>query len=247
MPAECIAPVEGTRARITPLDSCGLAQLDRQIVIDGFVQVNVLVAYEDGTEYRSRTASGVNRVNVRGADQFEGDDVSVSFCAIDPDAVVITTGHQAIVTGSTGIGFWVKEGAISAHWSLELWQADADTCSGTTPRYAYWAWPHLHAARLTDMTLGDEVLTWEVMGRSEKGYTGWDPGDDIMSPVLPAAGHRGFVITRTPPPAPTGCGATAGFLLFDGGYIDDLPIDDLIDAMLYDPALTDVIDAGDLL
>jgi hypothetical protein len=239
-----MAPVQGTRARITKLDSCGVAQLDQQIVIDGFVQVAVAPQYGDGTEYRRRNASGAIVTNSRGSDQFESDEVLVSFCAIDPDAVVITTGQQIIVSGTTGIGFWVREGPIAAAWSLEVWQADSDTCVGGEPRFAYWAWPHIQAAQLHDMTLEDGTLTWELSGDTLQGHTSWDPGDITMSPALPTKGHRAFVITTDPPPAPTGCGAQPSFLVFDGGPSPDTLIDDLIDAMLYDPALADLIDAG---
>lgn len=211
MPTECIAPIQGTRARIVKEDVCGLpvAGAGSKIVIDGFVQVQVAPQYEDGTTYRKRNAQGVNCVNVRGNDQFERDQLTIEFCAIDPDAVVITTGQQLITSGATGIGFWVNEGPIAARWSLELWQADSDTCTGVLPRYAYHAWPHIQAGRLNDFTVEDQTLQWQITASTAKANPAWTAGVGIIPLPPPATAHRGFVVTRATPPAVTGCGAVA--------------------------------------
>jgi hypothetical protein len=211
MVAECIAPVQGTRARIVKEDSCGapVVGAGSKIVIDGFVQVQVAPQYEDGTVYRKRNAQGVNCVNTRGNDQFERDELTVEFCAIDPDAVVITTGQQLIVSGATGIGFWINEGPVAARFSLEVWQADSDTCTGVAPRYAYWAWPHVRAARLNDMTIEDQTLQWQLTAFTEKANTAWNVGAGYIPLPPPALAHRGFTTNRSTPPAVTGCGAVA--------------------------------------
>lgn len=211
MVAKCIAPIQGTTARIMRLDSCGLpvSGAGSLIVIDGFVSVGVSPQYEDGTVYRKRNAAGVNCVNKRGNDQFERDELTIEFCSIDPDAVVITTGQTLAVSGATGTGFWIKEGPVQARWSLEVWQADSETCTGTTPQYGYWLWPHIAAARLNDMTIEDDVLAWTLTGFTEKANVGFALAgaiDPIQLPV-PANAHRGFNVTTVPPPAVTGCGA----------------------------------------
>lgn len=214
MAAECISPIQGTRARIIRLDACGapVTGAGSLIVFDGFVEVSVSPQYEDGTEYQLKNAAGRYCVNEIGDDQFQRDEVDIRFCAIDPDAVVITTGQQLIVTGApaTGTGFWVKEGPIAARWSLELWQADSETCTGTQARYAYWAWPHLSAGRLSDFTVADDVIEWRIVAKSKKANTAWGagPGDLKYIDQVPEDAHRGFNIVHADPPEPTGCGAT---------------------------------------
>lgn len=213
MAAECISPIQGTRFRIIRLDECGapVTGAGSLIVDDGFVEVQISPQYEDGTQYQLRQANGVFCVNRRGNDQFTRDEVNIRFCAINPDAVAITTGQDLIVTGSpaTGTGFWVKEGDIAARWGLEVWQADSDTCTADEPRTAYWAWPHLAAGRLGDFTIQDDVIEWRITARTEKANTLWGAGPGsikYISPV-PANAHRGFNITRLPLPDVTGCGA----------------------------------------
>lgn len=212
MVAQCIAPIQGSLARIMRLDVCGapVTGTGSLIVIDGFVQVQASPQYQDPTIYQKKTAAGVPCVNRRGPDQFLRDELTIEFCSIDPDAVAITTGQTLVVSGTTGTGFWIKEGLLTARWSLEVWQADSDTCTGASPRYAYWAWPNIAAARLTDMNIQDDVLQWQLVGNTEKANTTWNvPGTAKPMPLPPPANaHRGFNINTVPPPATTGCGAT---------------------------------------
>src|SRR5215207_1192106 len=206
MAAETISPIQGTRARIIRLNECGVPVTGTGS-LDVFVEVQVSPQYEDGTTYQVRKANGVFCVNRRGNDQFTRDEVNVRFCAIDPDVVAITAGVELVVTGGpvTGIGFWVKEGDISARWGLEVWQADSDTCTGLQPRVAYWAWPHLAAGRLNEFTVADAAIEWRIVARSEKANTLWGAGPGTVKYInqVPADAHRGFSITRLALPAVT--------------------------------------------
>jgi hypothetical protein len=91
-----------------------------------------------------------------------------------------------------------------------VWQADSETCTGATPRYAYHAWPHLAAGRLNSFTIQDDNIEWSITASTEKANTAWAP--PLPSPIplpVPLNAHRGFYITRVTPPAVTGpdCGA----------------------------------------
>jgi hypothetical protein len=214
MVAECISPIQGTRARIVRLDACGVpvTGVGSLIVFDGFVEVAVSPQYEDGTEYTLRNAQGDFCVNEVGDDLFQHDEVDIRFCAIDPDAVSITTGAEIIVTGSpvaTGTGFWLKEGKVTSRWSFELWQADSQSCTGSQARYAYWAWPQLSAGRQQDFTVADDVIEWRIMAKSKKANLAWGAGPGAVKYIsaVPANGHRGFNIVHIDPPDVTGCGA----------------------------------------
>ena len=220
MPSECISPIQGTRARIIRNDECGVpvAGAGSGIVIDGFVQVGVSPQYEDGTEYVKTQANGVRCVNRRGNDQFQRDEVTIEFCAIDPDAVAITTGQDLVMGEDAGTGFWVREGEVTARWSLEVWQADAEAECGEegTARYAYWVWPNLSAGRLSDFTVEDDVLEWTIVANSERASVNFALPEPTPIPLPPPANtHRGFNVTTVPPPEVTGCGA--GTLTIGGG------------------------------
>jgi len=214
MTAQCISPIQGTRARIVRLDECGapVTGAGSLVVMDGFVEVQVSPQYSDGTEYQQKRANGTFCVNRRGNDQFNWDELDIQFCAIDPDVAVLTTGQSLVVTGApaTGTGFWLVEGEVNARWSLEVWQADSDTCTGASPRSAYWAWPHLGAGRFSDMTINDGVLEWRITARTQKANTVWGAGPGAVKYIsaVPANAHRGFNITNLPLPSVTGCGAT---------------------------------------
>lgn len=213
MAAECISPIQGTRARIIRLDECGaiVTGAGGLIVFDGFVEVAVSPQYEDGTQYSLRNAQGVPCVNKRGNDQYLGDEVNIRFCAVNPDAVVLTTGQDLVSTGATGTGFWITEGAVDARWGLEVWQADSETCTGASARYAYWAWPHLQAGRFADFTIADDVIEWRVIARSNAANVdSWEDGPGAVKYIteVPEGAHRGFNITTNALPALTdGCGA----------------------------------------
>jgi hypothetical protein len=214
MAAECISPIQGTRARIVRLNECGAPVVGEGslVVMDGFVEVGVSPQYEDGTTYQVKRANGTYCVNRRGNDQYTRDELTIKFCAIDPDVVAITTGQSIIVTGGgevTGTGFWHVEGDISARWSLEVWQADADECTGLTPRVAYWAWPHLQAGRVNDFTIGDAALEFSITAQSRRANSLWGAGPGAVKYIstVPENAHRGFNVSRLALPDTTGCGA----------------------------------------
>jgi hypothetical protein len=213
MTAECISPIQGTRARIIRLDECGapVTGVGSLVVFDGFVEVQVSPQYEDGVTYQLRKANGKFCVNRRGNDEFLRDELNIRFCSIDPDVVVITTGQEVIVTGAgaTGTGFWVTEGSVDARWGFELWQADNETCTQDEPRTAYWAWPHLASGRLNDFTVTNDVIEWRITARSEQANSLWGSGPGAVKFInqVPDGAHRGFNITRLPLPDVTGCGA----------------------------------------
>jgi hypothetical protein len=207
-----MSPIQGTRARIMRLDSCGLpvSGSGSLIVMDGFVQVQVAPQFEDGVIYQKRKANGSFCVNRRGNDEFLRDELQFEFCSVNPDAMAITTGQTLISSGTTGTGFWQLEGSVQARWSLEVWQIDDATCTGVTPRFAYWLWPHINAARLNDFTIANDVLSWTITGNTEKLNTGFSvPGTDLV-PSYVANGHRAFNIVRIAPPAVTDTGVDCG-------------------------------------
>lgn len=214
-PTRCAAPIRGTMMRITRSNSCGVPVpgAGGLVVTDGFVQVEATQDYEDGTEYSQRNAKGDTCVNEVGPDQFLRSNLSIQFCSVDPDVVSLITGSTVITTGApaTGTGFWVTEGAVETHFSLEVWQDVAgQACVGSTPLRVYWAWPNLFGGRFNDFTILDGTLDWSLSAKTAAASPLWGTGpgaDDWISAVPPDA-HYGFNIAAMPLPALTGCGAT---------------------------------------
>lgn len=214
-PALCASPIQGTRMRITRLDQCGIpvSGVGGMVVTEGFVQVQVSQNYEDGTTYELRNAQGDYCVDEQGPDQYRRSDLTIQFCAIDPDVVNLITGSLVITTGApvTGTGFWVLGGATETRFSLEVWQAVAGvSCLGANPLRAYWAWPNLFGGRFNDFTIQDGVLEWSLSARTAPANALWGTGPgsapDWISAV-PAGAHYGFNLAAMPLPATTGCGA----------------------------------------
>lgn len=216
-PTLCASPIQGTRMRIVRLDQCGIpvSGVGGQVVTEGFVQVEVSQDYEDGTTYELRNAQGDFCVNDQGPDQFRRSNLTVQFCAIDPDVVNLITGSLVITTGApvTGTGFWVLEGGVETRFSLEVWQAVSGVaCLGANPLRAYWAWPNLFGGRFNDFTIQDGVLEWSLSARTSPANSLWGTGPgsspDWISAVPPTA-HYGFNLAALPLPATTGCGAVS--------------------------------------
>lgn len=211
-PTRTISPIQGELIRIMRLDECGVpvSGAGGLVVSEGFVQVTPSPQYEDGTDYQRRNAKGGLCVNRTGPDQFRRIDLSIEFCAIDPDVVELITGAELITTGApaTGTGFWVTEGAVETRWSLEVWQnAGDEECVGGLEQYAYWAFPHLGSGRFNDFTINDGVLEWSLSARTYKASPSWySPGEDWISSI-PVDAHFGFNIASLPLPATTGDGA----------------------------------------
>lgn len=215
-PTLCASPIQGTRMRIIRLDACGvpITGSGGMVVTEGFVQVEASQDYEDGTEYELRNAQGDFCVNDVGPDQFRRSNLTIQFCAVDPDIVNIITGALVITTGApvTGTGFWVVEGSVDNHFSLEVWQNVAgQACVGSTQRFVYWAWPNLFGGRFNDFTIQDDVLEWQLSAKTAPANSLWGtgagPAPDWISAV-PTGAHYGFNIAALSLPATTGCGAT---------------------------------------
>lgn len=214
-PALCAAPIQGTRLRIARLDACGVPVTGAGglVVTNGFVQVAISQQYEDGTEYQQRNAAGDFCVNEVGPDQFKRVDLDIQMCAIDPDVVGLITGVPVIVTGApaTGTGFWVTEGTVTQRFSLEVWQnISGQACVGSSPQYAYWAFPNLGAGKFNDFTIENDVLEWTLSAKSKGAAAGWGGGPTAIDWIsaVPTAAHFGFNIASLTLPAVTGCGAT---------------------------------------
>lgn len=217
MASICASPIKARVARITRLDICGVPVTGAggQVVTDGFIQISPSPEYEDGEEFLQKNANGDPCVNDRDPSFLKRVGLSVDFCRIDPDAVVLMTGERLLTTGGpvTGTGVAFGEGLLLARFGLEVWQplAGSGACSATGQQFfMYWAFPNVGNARISDFTFENAPLTFTVEGDTKAASPLWGNGpgvtDWLNGNVLASDEHFAFNITTVPPPTAT-CGA----------------------------------------
>lgn len=218
MPSTCFAPIKARVARIYRLDVCGnpVTGAGAMVTFDGFVQIQASPEYEEGEEFLLKNANGGLCVNDKDANELKRVGLSVEFCTIDPDAIVLMTGERLLTTGgpATGTGVAFGEGLLTARFSLEVWQpiSGAQNCSvGGTQQFVYWAFPNVGNAMIGDFTFENGTFTLTVDAETKRTGPLWGRGPTGVAPFyLPTAmdptEHFAFNVAAIPPPLPT-CGA----------------------------------------
>jgi hypothetical protein len=219
MPTLCASPIKARVARIVQLTECGVivTGAGAQVVTDGFIQIAPSPEYEEGEEHLVLNANGSPCVNEKDPNFLKRVGLSIDFCKMDPDAVVLMTGERLLATGSpvTGTGVAFGEGLLTARFSLEVWQplAGAGACSATgVTYYMYWAFPNVGNAMIGDFTMENAPLTFSIEADTKAASATWGNGpgsiDWLNGNTIAADEHFAFNITTVPPPTPT-CGAFA--------------------------------------
>lgn len=222
MPSLCVAPIRGTVMRLVKEDVCGVpvtGAASAVVVSNGFVQVVVAPNYETQGAIRQRTASGALCINEPDQTELLEVGVTVDFCLVDPDAIVIATGDTLITGGPpvTGTGMWFGGGIITARFSLEVWQpvAGAGACTpGGLQQYTYWAFPNLGSTAVGSFNIENSRLAFTIAAVSKAAAVLWGDGPGTGTSWLPGpvpvGKHFGFNVTTTAPPTPpVVCGAFA--------------------------------------
>lgn len=219
MPTICASPLKARVARIVRNDVCGVPVTGTGSVVttSGFISIDLSLEYNDGEEFLVLNANGEPCVNEKDANFLKRVGLTVNFCNIDPDGIVLMTGERLITGGApvTGTGVAFGEGLLTARFSLEVWQPLAGTaaCAGGTPLFMYWAFPNVGNAKIGNYTMENGAGTFVVEADTKAASTSWGDGPGTGTSWLPAAfvigsdEHFLFNITSTTPPTPT-CGAT---------------------------------------
>lgn len=206
----CDSPIQGLVLRVIKLDSCGAPVTgtgSAQIVMDGFVQVQVSPQYDTGDRKITRKANGTLCQNFKIPDQFTHDEITIDFCVWHPGLIVNTIGAR-LLTGSsspTGVGFahgtWSN--TALAHWSLEVWgpPLPATCVAGGTPLYSYWFWPHLADAKKGDYTIGEDPTMLQIVAETQDGSPRWTAGQAWLNAAIQLGDHQGKLLTPVAPPA----------------------------------------------
>jgi len=217
MTAQCASAIQARVARLVKLDTCGnpvSGAGSAVVVTDGFISIAPSPQYLDGEEHQQRKASGALCVYKKDPSELTRVELTIQWCVMDPDAIVLITGERLLSNGVTGTGVAFGEGQLTAHFSLEVWQAvvGANECDPNTgaQRYIYWAFMNVTNTKVNDWSFENDILQFETQSETMHAAATWGDGPGSAGPWFSGTAatdeHFLFNITTTVPPTPT-CGA----------------------------------------
>lgn len=230
MPAICPSLVRAKVARVTRLDECGEPVIGpcSTVTTDGMISVASSPQYLDPEEIQQRNGNGDLCVYDRGCSNFLRNDVTITFCRVDPDLFAMVTGDPVVLDDATptpnSVGFRQNgSAACDTRFALELWSdIPGQSCTPTGKQYWYSLWPQLVNPVWGDVSFENAAITFTITGSTAAGSTwGVGPYDVINagvapgapSPLLTAIGaadhYHGQVTTLAPPATACGCVALA--------------------------------------
>lgn len=215
----CGAPIKARVARIVRVNECGVpvTGAGAGVVTGGFISIETSAEYEDGQEFLQKTANGDPCVNQRDPSFLKRVGLTINFCNVDPDAIIILTGERLITGGGpvTGSGVVFSGNLLTARFSLEVWQplAGAGACDPSgIQRYMYWAFMNAGNSKVGDYTFENGTSTFTVSSDTAAASPLWGDGPGAGTSWLPTGftpasnDHFLFNITSTAPPV-AACGA----------------------------------------
>lgn len=243
--------VRGKRLRITRVDRCGLPipGPKNQLVTKGFVTVTISNQMKDAEDLEQTNADGEVCVADRTAPEIKWQNVEISLCEVDPEALsIMAKMPQVLDYANRPVGFRIgKTVPVEEGFALELWSGTAgsdcdtptndDIFAATAPstEYGYWLAPAVVEGVIGDIEIGASVTTFNLSGRAVAGPR-WGRGpynvvpiDDqntpgrLLSP-MPSDEYTHMQKTTIAPPAVTGGAAPltlpTGLNYFEGGGDD---------------------------
>jgi len=216
MVALCASAIQARVARLVKLDVCGnpvTGASSAVVVTDGFISIEPSPQYLDGEEHQQRKASGALCLYKKDPSELIRVELTIKWCVMDPDALVIVSGERLLSTGVTGSGVAFGEGQLTAHYSLEVWQpvVGSGECDPSgVQRFIYWAFFNVTNTKVDNWTFENGNL--EFTTKSETTHAGvlWGDGPGSAGPWFTGSAatdeHFLYNITTTTPPTAT-CGA----------------------------------------
>lgn len=226
MASTCPAVVRGRIMRLTRLDACGAPVIGASttVVSDGFISVAASDQYEGGDPIRVLNAAGALCINEKGNSQLAQEDLVITLCQVNPDAINIMTGAPLVLDDATPtpntVGFRKECGNAEVNFALEVWSdISGQECTVGSKQYWYSLWPLITNATYGDYTIENGAVNM-VINASAFCASPWGVGpyDVINSGVVPAPGPlltaigasdlwHGQVTTLAPPVS--ACGVQA--------------------------------------
>jgi hypothetical protein len=215
MASKTYITTKSRRMRITRLDTCGApVEGDAStLVTNGLVKVETALDIEDGDTFEKRDAWGDYCLNDEDSPRIKGADLTIEWCAVDPDGYELTTGARLLVAVAAdsdfaavgdSVGFGIGVDTVPGDFALEVWTkigGGACTTSGD-PIWLYTVWPWVTNGRESDGVLERGVATYEQTARAKAGAAAWGAGPYTAALPMPApsAVVAGEVIVRRQTP-----------------------------------------------
>lgn len=227
MASFCPAVVRGRVMRLTRLDACGVPVIGASttVVTDGFISVAATDQYEGGDPIRILNANGDLCIDEPGKAQLAQEDLTITLCQINFDAMNIMTGSPLVLDATAPtpntVGFRKRCGNADVRFALEVWSnVSGQACTDGDQQFFYSLWPLLTNAQFGDYTIENGALNMSLTVSAFCG-SGWGVGPydvvpgalDVPGPLLTAIGaqdlYNGELTTIAPPASSCGVQALA--------------------------------------
>jgi len=178
--AQCVSPIQARVARLIRLDTCGnpvTGASSAVVVANGFVSINPSPQYLDGEEHQQRRADGALCVYQKDPSELTRVDLTINWCVLDPDAIVVVTGERLLTTNTvTGTGVAYGEGQLTARFSLEVWQpvVGAGACNSSGQlQYVYWAFMNVGNSKINDFAFENAPFQYTTVSETKAAGPLW--------------------------------------------------------------------------
>lgn len=204
--------------RVTKVDQCGAPVVGAESAFiaecNATVAMNPNIDTQDDIIYRA--ANGKLCGVKRGCPSLLGYDIEYNFYSVSPQLVDVLTGQPTVVDFSGEvIGFDSCDVKCDGGFAFEFWaELVGQNCADGAARYLYVLMPWVTNAYLSDLTIGSEAVSFQVLGSTRAGGSwGTGPYDVVLNgpapgtpgPMLTPLGdtcHRRMMITTVAPPVP---------------------------------------------
>ncbi len=207
--------------RVTKLDACGVPLVGPNAFVTecvASVAMNPNIDTQDDKVYRA--ANGSLCGFKPGCPTLLNYNLEFNFFQVSPQLADVLTGSPVVLdAGGEPVGFDSCNINCTGGFALEFWAEllNQDCAETGTPQYLYVLIPWVSNAYLTDLEIGSDAVTFQVLGSSRAGG-GWGVGpydvvDTAIPPATPAVPgpmltplgatcHRRIMTTTIAPPVP---------------------------------------------
>lgn len=202
--SDCYTPIKGKVLRLVRLDECGnaVSGSEGMIISDGFVQVAFAPEYEDGQEFIVKNANGDLCVNEQDPSRLKRIGLTIQLCSIDPAAIELMLGAQAITSGGEEVGNFYTEDVNVTKFGLELWADLAgQVCVDGARSYEHLALGWVENAKLGNVTTEYGPVQFEIQATTHAAPNYGTGPFDLLPQAMPEKGHMARYTTQTAPPA----------------------------------------------
>lgn len=224
MTSVCHSVVRAPGARVTRLGPCGELPDETSdgcdfATTESFVDITLTKVMQDRQDALQLNANGDICVDKPKAPTLRWYEVTITFCAVDPELFNIVSAEPLILNDAVApeaIGWCtLPDSAASSNFALEFWTGTEDEgCAGDNLVYGYGLLPRITQGVIGDVTITNGVINFTVTGITRPGNQ-WGTGPynvlinetgvnaGLPGPLLSAVNtqsHKCFMWTELGPP-----------------------------------------------